>query len=539
MRGDDLVRSVKLSRQKKNLRGLSAVTQCRGLESGSWVSNMASVLSRRLGKRSLLGTRVSTPGALADGVLVATQIPGLQTDLGGASAYAVPQEDGSCTLLAEESSQTPRLPSPSCQQLCAGQQVLITYNGQECAGLVEQHNPLSDKMKVLLPEQGLQACWRVQDVRPAMLQPPTLPAAGGPTPADALQRSVSSNIDVPKRKADAAVEMDEMVAAMVLTSLSCSPVVQSPPAGESGIPPSRAVCDLWKESGDVSDSGSSTTSGHWSAGSDISTPSPPHPAGSPKYSSEGLSSPQVDDGFETDSDPFLLDEPAPRKRKNSVKVMYKCLWPSCGKVLRSIVGIKRHVKTQHLGDSADSDQRKQEEDFYYTEVQVKEEPAPEVAATTSPISTSAPIIIQQALAKPEALLVEQPVLEPALASSALSQSAPSSFWHIQADHAYQALPSIQIPVSPHIFTSISWATATSTLPSLSPVRSRSLSFSEPQPPTPMLKSHLIVASPPRVSVGTRKVRGEAKKCRKVYGIEHRDQWCTACRWKKACQRFLD
>lgn len=84
---------------------------------------MASVLSRRLGKRSLLGTRVSTPGALADGVLVATQIPGLQTDLGRPSTYAVPQEDGSCTLLAEESSQTPRLPSPSCQQLCAGQQV--------------------------------------------------------------------------------------------------------------------------------------------------------------------------------------------------------------------------------------------------------------------------------------------------------------------------------------------------------------------------------------------------------------------------------
>lgn len=89
-------------------------------------------------------------------------------------------------------------------------------------------------------------------------------------------------------------------------------------------------------------------------------------------------------------------------------------------------------------DSADSDQRKREEDFYYTEVQVKEEPAPEAAAAASPTSASAPIIIhQQALAKPEALLVEQPVLEPALASGALSQSAPSSFWHIQADHAYQ------------------------------------------------------------------------------------------------------
>lgn len=78
---------------------------------------------------------------------------------------------------------------------------------------------------------------------------------------------------------------------------------------------SRTACDPWKESGDVSDSGSSTTSGHWSGGSDISTSSPPHPAGSPKYSSEALSSPRADDGFETDSDPFLLDEPAPRKRK--------------------------------------------------------------------------------------------------------------------------------------------------------------------------------------------------------------------------------
>uniref|UniRef100_A0A3P9NUQ6 Uncharacterized protein n=1 Tax=Poecilia reticulata TaxID=8081 RepID=A0A3P9NUQ6_POERE len=37
----------------------------------------------------------------------------------------------------------------------------------------------------------------------------------------------------------------------------------------------------------------------------------------------------------------------------------------------------------------------------------------------------------------------------------------------------------------------------------------------------------------------RRIRSEAKKCRKVYGIEHRELWCTACRWKKACQRFLD
>lgn len=43
----------------------------------------------------------------------------------------------------------------------------------------------------------------------------------------------------------------------------------------------------------------------------------------------------------------------------------------------------------------------------------------------------------------------------------------------------------------------------------------------------------------RLPVLRRRPRGEAKKCRKVYGVEHRDRWCTACRWKKACQRFTD
>lgn len=40
-------------------------------------------------------------------------------------------------------------------------------------------------------------------------------------------------------------------------------------------------------------------------------------------------------------------------------------------------------------------------------------------------------------------------------------------------------------------------------------------------------------------LSSRKSRGEGKKCRKVYGMENRDMWCTACRWKKACQRFTD
>lgn len=56
---------------------------------------------------------------------------------------------------------------------------------------------------------------------------------------------------------------------------------------------------------------------------------------------------------------------------------------------------------------------------------------------------------------------------------------------------------------------------------------------------------LSASAPNKINVGktpgspTRKARGETKKCRKVYGMEHRELWCTQCKWKKACSRFGD
>ncbi len=62
---------------------------------------------------------------------------------------------------------------------------------------------------------------------------------------------------------------------------------------------------------------------------------------------------------------------------------------------------------------------------------------------------------------------------------------------------------------------------------------------------------LIVISPPSLSPSTassakspagntkspNKRPRDGKKCRKVYGLEQRDLWCTQCKWKKACARF--
>ncbi|XP_069089869.1 zinc finger protein 395 isoform X2 [Pleurodeles waltl] len=500
---------------------------------------MASMLSKRLGKRSLMGARVCVPSTVGDGTLMTGHYPTLQAVFGG-EAPLPSCEGGYCKECPEEGARAPECQAPNRYKLYPGQKVLVTHKGRECVSFVEQHNHVDDEVKVFIPEQKLYISRKMEDVRLTDVQmhqhfEHSLSIVSS-EPTEVASRSVSRSIDVPKRRSDA-VEMDEMMAAMVLTSLSCSPLLQSPPSTESSVPAPQTASDSWKESGDVSDSGSSTTSGHWSGSSSISTPSPPHLEASPKYSSEAFGPSQVDEGFETDPDPFLLDEPAPRKRKNSVKAMYKCLWPNCGKLLRSIVGIKRHVKTQHLGDATDSDQHKREEDFYYTEIQMKDEAESESVVSQTP-AVPVPSVIPQPLVNPEILPLDLLSPETPLAS-ALSQSAPGSFWHIQADHAYQAMPSIQIPVSPHIFTSISWAASPPSIPSLSPIRSRSFSFSDHQPQTAPLKSQLIVASPPRAHSGTRKVRGEAKKCRKVYGIEHRNQWCTACRWKKACQRFLD
>lgn len=96
-------------------------------------------------------------------------------------------------------------------------------------------------------------------------------------------------------------------------------------------------------------------------------------------------------------------------------------------------------------DTVDSDQFKREEDFYYTEVQMKEEAAAAAAAgnptadpASTPSVTSSPLaILSPPPPKAQTSGPEHPGLESYLPSGALSKSAPGSFWHIQADHAYQ------------------------------------------------------------------------------------------------------
>ncbi|KAK5873506.1 hypothetical protein PBY51_018542 [Eleginops maclovinus] len=331
-----------------------------------------------------------------------------------------------------------------------------------------------------------------------------LDVSSGPSSVPpSCSRSVSSCIDVPRsQRSPKEVDVDELMAAMVLSSLSCSPRLHSPPE------PAAPAMDC----GDLSDSGSS---GYWSVGLTNSSPTPSPPITEPDTSQAS----PPDEGLDMELETMLFEEPAPRKRRNSVKVAYRCLWPSCGKVLTSVVGIKRHIRTTHLCRGSDHERcSRSEEDFYYTEVTERESPP----HPSSPTSSSPP--------SPPSPPPPSPSPPPPPACSSLSCSAPSSsggFIQVQSDHSYQAPPvshvtSAAAPTTP----TCRWtAPPTSCLRQGLTFRVRSVSVGE---------QWLQHQSAP-----CRRIRGEAKKCRKVYGIEHRDQWCTACRWKKACQRFLD
>uniref|UniRef100_A0A671PEZ4 Zinc finger protein 704 n=1 Tax=Sinocyclocheilus anshuiensis TaxID=1608454 RepID=A0A671PEZ4_9TELE len=336
------------------------------------------------------------------------------------------------------------------------------------------------------------------------------------------RKVVSSSIDVPQaRKSEEEVDMDKVTAAMVLTSLSTSPLVRSPP-----VKVSEGLNGSWKDGGFTPSSYSSSGYWSWSAPSDQSnpsTPSPPLSADSFKpFRMPSLSGPPDDIIDEHDGNSLLFDEPIPRKRKNSMKVMFKCLWKNCGKVLSTAAGIQRHIRTVHLGRNCDSECSDGEEDFYYTEIKLNTDSVADGLSSLSPVSPSVlsplPGLDQRQPDGTNGAKSENSTTTP------LSRSAPSALYLVHTDHAYQATAPVTIPS----------ASSTGFTPS-----SSSFSISWQSPPTHTRSCAHHTHAHTELQCAFRKSRGEGKKCRKVYGMENRDMWCTACRWKKACQRFVD
>ncbi|XP_026144778.1 zinc finger protein 704 isoform X2 [Carassius auratus] len=498
--------------------------------------------TRRLVKRSVIGSRVYAPGLTGDAAPLTGVIQAVKQDNRDASTghrrnvYTVLMQDGSLKDYSEEeiAQMTAKAPlKSSLKSTCNGGQRDGPTQGQN--GGVQR-----GELPSLSPESTEEP--RVlEHKRSGRVLEPEKDHTRSVSLLEQKRKVVSSSIDVPQaRKSEEEVDMDKVTAAMVLTSLSTSPLVRSPP-----VKVSEGLNGSWKDGGFTPSSYNSSGYWSWSAPSDQSnpsTPSPPLSADSFKpFRMPSLSGPPDDNIDEHDGNSLLFDEPIPRKRKNSMKVMFKCLWKNCGKVLSTAAGIQRHIRTIHLGRNCDSECSDGEEDFYYTEIKLNTDSVADGLSSLSPVSPSV-------LSPPPGLDQRQPdgtngAKSENSTNTPLSRSAPSALYLVHTDHAYQATAPVTIPsTSSTGFTpssssfSISWQSppVTFTGTSASPTHSRTQGFGEQRSQT-----IAVLSSPPRAAGSLRKSRGEGKKCRKVYGMENRDMWCTACRWKKACQRFVD
>ncbi|KPI93398.1 Zinc finger protein 704 [Papilio xuthus] len=163
-------------------------------------------------------------------------------------------------------------------------------------------------------------------------------------------------------------------------------------------------------------------------------------------------------------------------------VVFECTWRGCGHTTNSCSSIEGHIRNTLLGPKKEGESD-HEEEFYYTERELLAPPPP-------------PTLSHRDMCRPPH---EDPDYQRQLVGS-YRQGLLSTLQNGSARP-------ISIPVS-HPWSS-----------SHSPKHMR-LSGMTGSPGSP-----------------GRRPRSDNKKCRKVYGMDQRDLWCTQCKWKKACTRF--
>ncbi|WAR16186.1 ZN395-like protein [Mya arenaria] len=488
--------------------------------------------SRRLAKRSIVGTRVAAKWQ--DGRYYAGVIKGVyaeETPFTDA-VYTILFEDGYEKSTPSKSIVGPGFQPCSTCVLKKGQKAFLTLNGREISGTVINH--ATDMDEVLLNVQlvngdEIDIIKRIDEVRllksrkSARLQDQDTDYSkmADLQLTEARKRTVSSGIDMPSKSvqhgyrtihladdtdgntngtvgSDESSEdvemMDENIAALVLTSLSCSP--QSP---------QFTAQDFRDFTRNGHLSSSVASSGFHSNQSEHSDPSPPTPS--------------------------HLSESAPATTSAiQKKTMYQCTWPGCNKISATCEAIEKHVRDTHLGSDTEN-----EEDFYYTEIEVNVD---NVTRGFSDMCTSAssPPATGSAPATPSFVIPDHDYQKKEF-RQVFASSVPSTSAFLGHTHA---MP-IPIKVS-EIQRSLSWQNTHTYATSPSPP----IRISNRPSPQERLQQHQ--AQSPKLHTGFptskslsihKKPRSEVRKCRKVYGMDNRDMWCTQCKWKKACTRFLD
>ncbi|OAF68068.1 D3,D2-enoyl-CoA isomerase [Intoshia linei] len=156
---------------------------------------------------------------------------------------------------------------------------------------------------------------------------------------------------------------------------------------------------------------------------------------------------------------------------------FRCLWPCCNVIQASVNQIKKHINEVHLRHNPTLS--KKTEDLCYT-------PIPKEVLNLN--------------------IYED--------SKGLANSLPIQPINYNFDHDYQKKRSIQQNLSFNL-------------------NNENLNRTEMN-----IKNMKNMCKPKNTQRPFRK-RSDIKKCRKVYGMDKRDLWCTQCKWKKACSRFVE
>jgi len=366
--------------------------------------------------------------------------------------------------------------------------------------------------------------------------------------------------------------MTECTAAMVLMDLSGSPASRvSHASGQS---------DASSGQMSPSSSGVSSLGTSWSCPSPTLTPPFPLPpteddpveallqlaqngreAPQPSTTSTGsttIEAMESDEGIVSDQSNEFEDKK--RMKTEHVQTIYQCTWPGCQVRKELCDDIEAHVREQHLRRAAPANREEDdhEEEFYYTEIDIPLQiyqptnkavckklvlspPEAQEASATSPNAPPAPLLSDHMdMARPPH---ENPEYggRPVVATSPTFATiiSPGTIQWKAADHGDQAAGQQQQQQQPVHAVPIAIPITTFTI-----ATSQQVSCSPTQPAlTPSLQSpgKYIRLSPKPYSTSPksplRRPRGDQKKCRKVYGMEHRELWCTQCKWKKACTRF--
>ncbi|KAL5273854.1 ZNF395 family protein [Megaselia abdita] len=463
------------------------------------------------------------------------------------------------------------------KQLLPGQRVFITHNGRETSGDVITHDREKDEVIVKIScgnEEPLELKKRLEETRLlesrrsarlSNLDRDTdfarLADMGGE------RRKASEKIDVPyytnsnsrKRRTSFSEEYDEMnecKAALLLMSLSHSP--------KSG----------WQT---MLGSSPGSSSASWSSG----TSSPP-------LSDDGQSATQllIDNSHRnrttslstSDEGIVMDDDTSPRKRRAS---RFKCTWKTCNVTKATKDDIERHIRQSHIGPK--KSRQSPEEEFYYTEIEDCDEDDDETLANSKAPSPPSPTLSHRDMARPphedpeyqrqngfyrQQCVIKSPSQSNISQNNNFQKNPTSPLAHHNYNTAYNnpktsynhhsspVSPTKHARYSPRPSTSAPYPSPSSYVHhsnnnstqyltgyntqnvTITPSSSMS-SFNNRMPTTIHSSNCSPTNSNKSPQSPNRRPRGESKKCRKVYGMDRKGEWCTQCKWKKACSRFSD